>query len=191
MSPADAEWMTQHFGNTKNADIAEHFGINPRTATRLAREMGLVKSEEFIAATQQNAARHAAVVNAGEGNKGKENLIKYGKKYRFKEGEKQRDRMEENAYKDMLERRGKSLSKVYKAEHRRVIFGLEQKTNLRVVSCSRKKVGVRNRLRKEGYYVSRASNEALLADQTQRSVVLEQQAESVGIKIIDRRLFFY
>lgn len=184
MSPADAEWMTRHFGNTKNAEVAAYLGISPSTVVRIARDMGLVKHPEFTKAMQRNASEHGARVNrANGGNAGTKNLLLYGKAYRFKAGESNKDRMGEEAFREIHRRVGESRKETFRKEKRRVLFGLEQKTGLRVVQCPKEKICLRNNLRKHGYEITRASNEAYITVTTNRSEIMEKKAENMGIRI--------
>lgn len=181
LSEAEQQWMRDNFGTTKNADIADHLGISPRTVVRIARDMGLNKTSDFTKAMQQNASDCAAKANRGVGNRGKENLLRYGKAYQFKKGERQKDKMSAEAFDAMHRHIGEHRKKTFKAEKRRVIFGLEQKTKLRVVQAPKEKICLRNGLRKKGYEIARASNEAFITAATHRSEVMERRAISMGI----------
>lgn len=182
LSAAEQEWMRKNFGTTKNADIADHLGISPRTVVRIARDMGLNKTSDFTKAMQLNAANHAARRNrANGGNARAKNLLIYGKAYQFKKGERQKDKMSAEAFDVMHRHIGEQRKKTFKAEKRRVIFGLEQKTKLRVVQAPKEKICLRNGLRKKGYEIARASNEAFITAATHRSKVMERRAISMGI----------
>ncbi len=176
------EWFVANFDHTKNQELADHLGTSPRSVTRIARELGLWKTKEFVAAMQRNASEHAARANRlMGGNAGMANLLKYGRAYQFKPGESNKDRMDEEALREMRRKIGASRKETFRKERRRVIFGLEQKTNLRVVQCPREKVMLRLNLRKHGYEIARASNEAFITAATHRSEVMERRAISMGI----------
>ena len=175
-------WMEEHFAHTKNEEVARHLGVSLRTAVRLAREMGLEKSAEFVRAMQANAVHHAARANRGQGNAGKANLLKYGKAYQFKPGIGNKDRLSAEAFSEMHRRSAETRKRTVMAERRRVAFGLEQKTDLRVIKVPKAKIWLRNRLRKRGYVVPRASSDATIAADTRRSATLEQRAEKMGIR---------
>ena len=176
------EWLKENFGSTKNQELANELGTSPRSITRMARKLGLWKTKEFISAMQRNASEHGARVNrANGGNAGTKNLLVYGKAYRFKAGESNRNRMSEEAFKEMHRRIGESRKETFRKEKRRVLFGLEQKTGLRVVQCPKEKISLRNNLRKHGYEIARASNEAIVSDNTRRSAIMETRAIQMGI----------
>ena len=182
LTPEHLEWLKENFGSTKNQELADKLGTSPRSVIRMARELGLWKTKEFISAMQRNASEHGARVNrANGGNAGTKNLLVYGKAYRFKAGESNRDRMSEEAFKEMHRRIGESRKETFRKEKRRVLFGLEQKTGLRVVQAPKEKICLRNGLRKKGYEIARASNEAFITAATHRSEVMERRAISMGI----------
>lgn len=179
----DRNWMSEHFANMKNDEVASHFGVSVRAAVRLAREMDLEKSAEFVRAMQTNAVHHAARVNRGQGNAGKANLLKYGKAYQFKPGQGGNKRfMSSEAFKEMHRRKGIIRRETVRAERRRVAFGLEQRTALRVVKAPKAKIYLRHELRKRGYVVAHASSDATITTDTRRSAILEQRAEKMGIR---------
>ena len=176
------EWFVANFDHTKNQELADHLGTSPRSVTRIARELCLWKTKEFVAAMQRNASEHAARANRlMGGNAGMANLLKYGRAYQFKPGESNKDRMDEEALREMRRKIGASRKETFRKERRRVIFGLEQKTNLRVVQAPKEKICLRNGLRKKGYEIARASNEAFITAETHRSEVMERRAISMGI----------
>lgn len=182
LTPDQLEWLKENFGNTKNQELADKLGTSPRSITRMARELGLWKTKEFISTMQRNASEHGGRVNrANGGNAGAKNLLIYGKAYQFKKGERQKDKMSAEAFDAMHRHIGEQRKKTFKAEKRRVIFGLEQKTKLRVVQAPKEKICLRNGLRKKGYEIARASNEAFITAATHRSEVMERRAISMGI----------
>lgn len=112
------EWLKENFGSTKNQKLANELGTSPQSITRMARKLGLWKTKEFISAMQLNASEHGARVNrANGGNAGTKNLLVYGKAYRFKAGESNRDRMSEEAFKEMHRRIGESRKETFRKEN--------------------------------------------------------------------------
>lgn len=177
------EWLKENFCHTKNQELADELGTSPSSIIRMARMLGLWKTSEFVAAMQQNAADHAARANrANGGNAGTKNLLLYGKAYRFKAGESNKDRMSKEAFKEMHRKIGESRKETFRKEKRRVLFGMEQKTGLRVVQCQKEKISLRYNLRKHGYEIARASNEAIVTDNTRRSAIMEIRAIQMGIR---------
>lgn len=176
-------WFKTNFSHTKNQELADTLSTSPRSVTRIARELRLWKTKEFVVAMQRNASECGARANrAMGGNAGTKNLLLYGKAYRFKAGESPKDRMSAEAFDDMHRRIGESRKETFRKERRRVMFGLEQKTSLRVVRCPKEKVSLRNNLRKYGYDIPRGSNEATITSKTRRSLSMEVKAENMGIR---------
>lgn len=176
------EWFVANFDHTKNQELADHLGTSPRSVTRMARELGLKKTKEFVAAMQRNASEHGArVTRLMGGNAGAVNLLKYGKATRFKPGTR-KDRMSAEVFAEMHRRIGESRKETFRKERVRVNWGFEQKTNLRVVRCPKEKIEIRHGLRKRGYEIGRASNDATVTNETRRSIKMEARAEKMGIK---------
>ena len=183
LTPEQLAWFRENFDHTKNQELADHLGTSIRTVTRMARELGLWKTKEFVAAMQRNASEHGArATRLMGGNAGAVNLLKYGKATRFKPGTSQKDRMSAEALAAMHRRIGESRKETFRKERIRVNWGFEQQTNLRVIRCPPEKVYVRNKLRKRGYEIPRASNEATVTNETRRSIRMEARAEKMGIK---------
>ena len=90
--------------------------------------------------------------------------------------------MSAEAFADMHCRIGVARKETFRKERIRVNWGLEQQTNLRVVQCPRKKIMLRLNLRRHGYMIARASNEAMITNETRRSMKIEARAEKMGIK---------
>ena len=187
ITPQQRDYLVANFATTKNEECAATLGVSLRTTIRMARLLGLVKTAEFMASTQRNAVEHSARVNrALGGNKGTANLLKYGKAYRFKKGQYSLANKSKEELADIYRRIGESRKKTIKAEQRRVLFGLDQKTKLRVVQCGRDKVSLRTNLRKHGYIIDRASSDAVITAGTRRSEKMERRAKSMGIRFVLR-----
>ena len=50
-------YMQEHFANTKNETLAEHFGVDVKTVRRWARRLGLMKSNEFMFALRSSGKK--------------------------------------------------------------------------------------------------------------------------------------
>ena len=183
LTPEQLVWFRENFDHTKNQELADCLGTSTQSITRMARELGLWKTREFMAAMQRNATEHGArAIHLMGGNSGAAKLQKYGKAYRFKPGTSLKDRMSAEAFAEWHRRIGESRKETIRKERVRVNWGLEQKTNLRVIRCPPEKVYVRKKLRKRGYEIARASNEATVTNETRRSIKMEARAEKMGIK---------
>ena len=181
-TPEQLSYIKENYSDQKNIDIANHLGVSRTTIRRYGRQLGLSKSDEFNKRVQREAALKAAAISREMGgNSGMRNLLIYGVKYRFTKDTNIRERMGEEAYNKMLKKRGEKMREMYDKERRRVLFGLEQKTKLKVTKCPAEKIEIRRSLRKKGYEVSRASNEAYITPSTKRSNKLEGRAIKFGI----------
>ena len=186
LTPEQRRWLIENFQNTKNVEVAAYLNTSLRGAIRMARELGLWKTKEFVSEMQRNAAHEAGrVLRLRGGNSGTENLLKYGVKYRFKKGESNFDRLPKEKVEAMHKKIGETRRKLYEDERRRVKWGLEQKTKLRVTRCTTNKLNLRYNLRKRGYEIERASNEAIITNNTRRSERMEVRAESMGIRFYE------
>ena len=179
-------WMVENFADTPNAKCCEQLGVSMRTIARLARELGLWKSSDFMKRAQANAAEHASKANAGEGNAGIINLLKYGKRFQYRPGHNPRGTMDEQQWQDMHARKGKALSHTYAKERRRVLFGLEQRTNLNVTREPRCVTSIRHSLKLRGYEVQRGSRIATITMMTTRSQRVEQNATKMHFRFIEQ-----
>lgn len=145
------EWFVANFDHTKNQELADHLGCSLWSVTRMARELGLWKNKEFLAAMRRIA------------------------------GASQKAHMSAEAFAEMHRSIGESRKETLRKERVRVNWGFEQKTNLRVVKSPKGKARLRNGLRKRGYEIARASNEATVTNETRRSIKMEARAEKMGI----------
>lgn len=179
-------WLIENFPCTKNAEIAAKLDTSLKSLNRMARELGLVKTREFIAQTQRYAMERAARANrARGGNSGKANLLK-GAKHRFKKGEcRQKETMTPEEFADLHRRIGMTRRETIAKERTRIKWGLPQQTRLRLTRCPIPKKNLRYNLRKHGYEIARASNEAFITEETRRSAIMEQRAERMGIRFYE------
>ena len=92
--------------------------------------------------------------------------------------------MSDEAYAEMTKQRGEHLKELYRKERRRVLFGIDQKTRLRVVRAPREKTNLRHRLRKRGYVVDKMSNDVLVTAETMRPIKSEEHARRLGMKAL-------
>ena len=176
------KWLIAHFKHTKNDEIMERLGLSHSTLHRFARELGLKKSRQFVAKCQAATTEAAwkanrrrgwppkgyQIPNAPRFQPGVNNLMRLGPE---REAERQRK---------STERRNKTIA----AEKRRVLFGLPQKTKLKVVAAPKEKIAYRHSLRKRGYEIERGSSDAYVVETTQRNLTIEERARKYGIHVI-------
>lgn len=176
-------WLMEHFADTKNEDCARRCGCSLRTVVRLARGMGLAKSREFMVAAQRHAADEARIMNKGEGNRGKENLLRYGHQYQFRKGESNVQRLGEEKDRERIRKTRETRNKTIASERMRIKWGFEQKTRLRLVRQPKQWISYRYTMKRRGYIASRGSREIYYNETTNRSAAVENNATKAGLII--------
>lgn len=176
------KWLKEHYPDTPNCEIMAHFGISKGVLDRMVREYRLRKSPEYLKAINRESLRLATKAAMAKGWPPKGYIIPKSEEARRKGWEKiaeMRTDAEINARwrKNMSE----SRKKLYKDEKRRVLFGLEQKTKVKVVRASHAKVCCRSDLRKSGYIIPKGSNVAYWNSETLRNEERENGAARYGI----------
>lgn len=178
-------WMREHYATTKNQDCCDYLGVSMRTMIRFARSLGLVKDPDYVRGLWAENCKKMATLNRWDGNAGKKNLLKYGKKYRFRKGETLESRIGTEAWNATKEKIRTSRNDLIRRERLRIKWGLEQQTKLNLVRAPRVNVGTRYCLKKRGYIIEcRGARVAYYTPQTNRYAKLEQTAISRGIDIL-------
>lgn len=186
LDESQLKWFIKHYKHTKNDDIVAKLNISHASLHRLARQHNLKKSKNFMRKTQLEAmakAKESHEINGTYPPKGYE--IPKSDIARFKKGEGIWTRVSKKRAKQMHQNSAESLKQRRAKEKRRVLYGLEQETKLKVVAQSKSKVCLRcNMKKKHGYVVdSRDSNIMYYTDDTKRSKIMEQHAVALGFEI--------
>lgn len=168
------KWLKENYANTPNEKIMEMFGIKRGVLSRLKKELNLEKSEEFMRASR--AKGFATMKEIGWPPKGY--AIPNREKAWATLAERSRNRGDE--WKGKISR---SMTKQWKDEKRRVLFGLEQKTKRKVTKAPKCKYEYRYRMRALGYIIPRGSSVAYWNAETKRNESKERTARKYGIKI--------
>lgn len=175
--------MCEHFADTSNEDCAKYCGCGERTIVRKARKMGLAKSKEHMEQSWRKGVETMRIVNKGTGNHGVVNLLKYGVKYRFKKGETCRQRIGDEREEERIRKMRETRNATIKSERVRINWGFEQKTKLRLVRQPKQWLWYRFTMRQRGYIVERGSREIYYNEDTNRSAIVEQNAQAAGLII--------
>ena len=179
------KWLNENYANIPNCKILEHLGISQGVLNRLIKEYRLRKSPEYLKEINKESLRLATQAAKAKGWPPKGYVIPKSEEARKKGQEKM---AEMRADEEINARWRKNMSigrkKLYKDEKRRVLFGLEQKTKLKVVRSSHAKVCCRTELRSLGYIVGRGSNVAYWNKETKRDESKERLALKHGISIV-------
>lgn len=176
-------WLEAHFPTVSNAECARHCGCGWRTIVRKARAMGLVKSREFMEQSWRSGVDAMRIMNSGEGNRGKNNIVAHGARYRFKKGENYKNRCTAEQWAELHRKAQETRKAIIKSERVRINWGFEQKTKLRLVRQPQQWVNYRFTMKRRGYIVSRGSREIYYNDNTNRSAVVERNAQAAGLII--------
>jgi hypothetical protein len=169
-------WIIKHFRNTKNDVILEKFSTNHSALHRFAREKGLKKTKQFQRKCQNNASKLANEVNRKNNYPPKGYKIPRSEEFKFKIGVKPIERLGKKRNKQRIENSKNARNKTIKDEKRRVLFGLPQRTKLKVFGSTHAKVSYRHTLKKRGYIVGRAAKTIYYNLDTKRSEIVENTA---------------
>lgn len=183
------DWLMTHYSDTKNQDICERFNISKWTLLLIRKQYNLSKSEEFIAKCGKENFGKALKAQKAKGYPNQINLRIHSQK------------AIENAQKTISERRkdeefckqwrknlSKGIKETWEKERRRVLFGFDQKTKLRVVKTPQQKISLKVNLRKHGYEIEKGSNIAYINDNTKQSALMEKRGVIMGIKFIKKQM---
>lgn len=173
LTERQAEWLREHFPDTINRECAEKLGISRYTMKRIIREMGLSKSREYIHDNMVKAGKASARAQEGTG---------YGTAYLipFKKGTRPIDRFGEEIEMQRIERIREAANELIRKERLRIKWGLPQLTR-RKFGTNEKKIAMRGRLKKKGYIVREMDRSIQYNGNTNRSLVMERNAASMGI----------
>lgn len=177
LTPEQESWLKKHFKHTKNDDIARRLGISVRSVNRIAGELGLKKSRQFMQKTQQNAANKANESHRRNGTyPPKGYIIPRSEEFRFRKGERPIDRIGKEREAERIRKGVESRNELRKLEKARALYGLPRQTKLNVVKRPRLQIQLRHYLKKHcGYIVDRGSFVFYYTDETKRSAEIESR----------------
>lgn len=185
LTPKQERWLTNHFKHTKNSECAERLGISPRSVVRIARQMGLTKSRQFIAKCQLETAKAAKISHRLNGTYPPKGFrIPNSEAGQFKPGITCRQRLGAKREAERIRKSAESRRATIKKERSRILWGFEQRTKLKLVGNPKKRQ-YRHALRKRGYQIARGASEAYVVANTHRSLKVENNARKYGIRIIE------
>lgn len=186
LAPDQEKWLIAHFKHTKNEEIMARLGLTHSTLHRIARDLGLKKTRQFIKKCQLNAAqmgREACIVSGRYAAlKGKR--PPNGDANCFKKGQSNRDRFSPKRYKEINEKRRQTWLQTRAKDRARFTFGFEQKTKFRFVKQPKSKVSYRYNMKKKGYIVDRAHNVFFYPNEAMRRPIAERNGAKFGIKFL-------
>ena len=160
-------YIIEHFKNTKNAELMSLTGYSHCKLHKVAQKYNLKKTREFRKKCSRAASVEARKVSAANGWPPKGYHIPNAGLFWKELGPK--------AYKAMCEKISKTRRENIAKDRARILFGLPQKTKLKLVSSGKQVISQRYRLRKLGYSVQRDSRVAYINSNTHRSIQLEEK----------------
>lgn len=178
------EWFRANFANTTNAEISARLNIKLSTMHRLARAYGLTKSKEFMQDWHKKITAIARATNERNNWPPKGYIIPRSREFLFKKGVTPLMRLGPEKEAERIRKRTETFRATIASERRRILFGFEQKTKLKLNGSFRDKANVRFQLRKLGYIVERGANTATITPLTRRSERYEKRCKEVGIRLI-------
>lgn len=185
LTPQQERWLIRHFKHTKNDEIMSRLGLSHSTLHRLARELGLKKSKQFMKKCQEATTQAAWRANRRKGWPPKGYRIPNRDKNCFKKGVTNLQRLGPKRNAERIAKSAATRRETVRKEHARIVFGLPQKTKLKIFS-NPNRIQIRYQLKKRGYLVERGGREAIVTPHTQRSPRYEEKARREGMKIIEQ-----
>lgn len=178
LTPEQEEWLKEHFSVMTNAELSAHFGVCKHSIYRFARKLGLTKSAEFWERNKQKAAEGTRMWFRIHGSNLPPGWIIPGsEKHRFKKGETSVQRLGVEGEKARLRKVAEGRRKLIRTERARILFGLEQKTKLKLVAMDRKKVLFRYYVKRQGYLVDDDARVIYYTNTTKRGKRIEAKVQ--------------
>ena len=191
------EWLCQWFPTIENKRLAKAMGISLYKLHEFARELGLTKSEAGLRAIKRRQTKAMLKTNNANGCYDRKRghppseATLEGSRRRWRE---EREGLRENGYLRMKrdnpkryaaikEKRSRERKEMIRKEQRRVIYGMERKTNLKMIvmkKYTRSQTHHRHSALKRGYLLDMDCSEGqpgryviYYDDETQRSAKFE------------------
>lgn len=177
LTPQQEKWFITHFKHTKNEDVCKKLDISLTTMQRLKRKYGLKKSKQFMVKCQAECTQRAWEVNRERGWPPKGFQIPNGDKGRFKPGYSPLERLGPKKFAERAKKSAETRRATFKRERARVVWGLEQKTKLRVAKQPQEKLWLRWYLKKRGYIVDDVARIAYYDENTKRGKRIENKKQ--------------
>lgn len=173
------ERLRKIYKNTPNDEIMEKLGISHGTLHRAARALGLAKTRQFMRKCQRDTAEKARDSHIIHGTYPPKGFIIPGsEKYRFKSGETPLSRLGARKERQRVEKAAATRRQLLKEEKARRMFGVPQRTRLRVLNRGHKFYHNVWYLRNRGYEVDVKGLVAWYDEKTNRCPRLERKGRN-------------
>ena len=188
------QWLKKHFKHTKNDVIRERLGLSHSTLHRIARELGLKKTRQFMAKMQMAASMAGKAAIAAEDEAAKERRRQQVNANRnpercFKKGKWSLAKCPPEKLSIINAKRAASWRKTRDADEVRLNWGLPTQTKFHFrrhpdPDKNRKLCSLRNYLKRKGYEIpGRAGMAVYVTRETRRSAKMEIKAKKLGMII--------
>lgn len=180
LTEAAQEWIIKHFKHTKNAEIAQRFGISQEWLHRFARKHGLKKTPQFFRKCQLATAQAAKASHLKNGTyppKG----FEIPNRHTFQKGHKLNPASEAKRKESLRRARAALMER----ERLRIALGEPQQTKIKLIAQPAKKNQMRYYLRSLGYTIAHGSNVAYYDENTRRARKIEARKKG------DRNYFYF
>lgn len=168
--------LCQNYQIETNEQLAQCLGISTRTLRRKAKKLGLVKREPVTKTKQiedlvrEMYPNHSLKEIAAQANISWRTVRRMANQMGLTRTPEEESQM-----------RSRIRTSLIKSERRRITFGLEQRTNMKLV-CNLERIQLRSKLKGYGYIVFKGNNTIYYTSELKRHPVREEHARKVGIK---------
>ena len=199
LSEEDTDWIIKHYKHTKNAEIMARFNIGESTLHRCARKYGLKKSNVFMKKAQRENAEKGYEVCLDHG------VYEQNAEYTRKQWEEWKKLPREQwpgrkvgvkpqhqpgvstrRYNKRIKEGFEKRRQTVKRERARLLYGLEQKTSLKLTKIMTHKMSAHKHamIKQCNYFPDEEHHTWLFYDnETTRSVRREAHAVKLGLKV--------
>ena len=174
LTPEQEAYLVKHFKNTKNDVLMEKLGLKFSTFHRIARQLGLKKTKQFMRKMQRNAADKANASHIANGTyPPKGYRIPRSEEFQYKPGDKPWSRCGKRKWAKGRKKAAETWKKSFLIDRVRRINGFPQITKLKTGTTPRQKIADRSYLKKCGYILDEVNLIAYWTPETRRAVRLE------------------
>jgi hypothetical protein len=177
-------WLVKNFKNKKNDYLIAKLGVSHSSLHRFAREKGLKKTKQFQRKCQLAASCKGREVNKRNNWPPKGYAVPNRDIGGYKKGVTPEQRIGRRKNLLRIEKSAESRRETVRAERRRVLFGLPQRTKLKVVASPAKRSSFRYVMKKRGYITEKGSAIFYYDHNTNRGEHTEETAVKVHRFII-------
>ena len=179
------KYLRTRFKNTHNDELMNTMGLSFSVLHRFARAFGLKKTAQFVKKCQRNACDAASrawkQLPESEKKQRTEKMLlnlepfreHWSKELRRKS---MKQRLGKRRWAEIMQKGNAKRNESIASDRRRILFGLPQRTKMKLVSAPKEKICARNRMRRVYLWsCQRGSADFYLTDSTVRNKSLEEK----------------